>query len=53
MTDAHSPHPEEAEPIHRYPPSRNTSFADRLLFPAWVVSMAGFLLWLLTLGVNV
>lgn len=45
--DSHEP-----EPIHSAHQA-HLSVVDHLFFPAWVATMAGFLLWLVTLGVNV
>ena len=54
MTPAeHEPrHEDEPEPIHSGTEA-HIAFVDRLLLPAWVVAMGGFLFWLITLGVNV
>lgn len=43
----------DPEPIHSLPQATPTSVADRLLLPVWLISLTAYLLWLLTLGVNV
>ena len=43
----------EPQPIHSLRQRESVGFADRLLLPLWIVTLAGYLIWLLTLGVNV
>jgi hypothetical protein len=37
----------------RFPSNRQTTSLHKVLLPLWAITLAGFLLWLLTLGVNV
>jgi hypothetical protein len=37
----------------RFPSNTQVTSLHRILLPLWGLTLAGFLLWLLTLGVNV